>query len=794
MGKIIVVVAQILCLSSLVHAQGNNTLKGTVLDDNRQPLPGCHVHYLDRCVVSDFDGHFILTDIPGEYATIEFSFVGYQPKDTLAALTGHPLIVQLQPAINTIGQVLIKGNRTETEKSLTNELVKAGFLTQNMDGIFIKSLDQISGVNAMDIGANASKPVIRGMSFNRVVVSENGIKQEGQQWGADHGIEMDPFSVESAEIVKGASAIEYGSDAIGGYIHIGNDRVPEAGPIKAEIQTLTKSVNQTLGASVSAEGRDNHFFFKLRGTLLDFGDYHIPTDTIMYLTRKMPVANQQLKNTAGREIDFSAQGGLIYNRFFSAISFSDVDQKSGFFPGSHGIPDLERVKDDGNRRNLEYPYQQADHLKIISNSRYFTNLAILRLDLAFQDNNRREWSQFHTHYPGQSAPAENPDLELDFHLRTHQANLKANFNKWTKHRLSAGIQNQWKDNQIGGYNFLLPEYSQFSTGAFVKDDLQASSKLKIALAIRYDFSRIETTSFFDPILYDYLTETGTSPAEATEYANRSYGVDRTFQDFTWLAGMVFTPSANLVARFNLGKAFRTPTAIELSANGIHHGSFRHEQGTGNLSSEKGYYTDAGLEWKNGTASIGFSPYLYYFSNYIFLNPTGEWSKLPHAGQIYRYTQSKAILSGAELSFQKQFFQQLNVRLNLEYIRNEQITDNRNQRYPLPFTPPPNAFAELEYRTKAVSGRFSDTRLFVNTKAALAQNRVARNEKATPGYQILGAGISTRLKTATSAVEFVLQAHNLFDNKYFNHISFYRNLEIPDPGRNVQLLVKIPISL
>ncbi|WP_339736499.1 TonB-dependent receptor [uncultured Sunxiuqinia sp.] len=781
-------------LPIVLYAQENSVLHGIVLDENSKPLPGCHVHYHDLFTITDFDGGFAVESVGEERLLLQFSFIGYAPKDTLISNTNRDLVIQLQPAVQNIGSVLVKSNRTDAAKSLKNEVITQEFLTRNMGGTFIKSLDQISGVNTMDIGANASKPVIRGLSFNRVVVSENGIKQEGQQWGADHGLEMDPFAVETGEVVKGPSAIEYGSDAIGGYVHIKNDRIPEDEEFNAQIQLLTKSVNHTLAVSTSAEGRKNRFFFKLRGTVLDFGDYHIPTDTIVYLTQKMPVANKYLKNTAGQEFDLSGHAGLVYNRFRTTASLSRVSQKSGFFPGSHGIPSQERVKDDGNRRNIEYPRQQVEHVKLVSNNRYSTRDASIHLDVGFQNNNRSEWSEFHTHYPGQEAPENNPDKELEFRLKTYQVNLKTSYRKWKGHQLTAGAQNQWKNNRVGGYNFLLPRYDNYTVGAFLKDAIQISPNVQINLAIRYDWARIRTTALFDSILFDYLGGTGVPEDEASAYASRSDHVNRSFHDVSWLMGVFFTASDRITGRFNLGKAFRTPTAIELTANGIHHGSFRHEQGNSMLASEKGYYADASLEWKNERIEISFSPYLYFFSNYLYLDPSGEWSKLPHAGQVYKYTQSKAVLSGFEFSVHQLLFQKLELRTNVEYIRNKQFVDTKNSRYPLPFTPPSNAFAEAEYKFRQPGKKISDVRIFINTKVALDQNRVARNEQNTPGYQIVGAGFSAKIETASNPVELILQAHNLFDATYFNHISFYRKLEIPEPGRNIQLLIKIPVSL
>lgn len=779
-----------LSMPILVFSQGKK-LSGQVVDENRQALPGCHIHYENHFSITDTNGHFTLDHIKKEKVQLQFSFVGYNQLDTLVDVSSNNIVIKLEPEHELIQQIKIQGRRETHAGALKYETLNEHFLTRTQSGTFIQSLNQLSGINSMDIGSNSSKPVIRGMSLNRVTVSESGIKQEGQQWGADHGLEIDPFAIETAEVVKGPSAIEYGSDAIGGYINIVNNLVPPPGQTKGNIHLLTKSVNNLMGISANFETHRNLFYFKARGTLLDFSDYHIPTDTIIYLSRKIPVVDQKLKNTAGKEYDFSGQVGLLTNRMKSTLSASRVEQKSGFFPGSHGIPDLSRVQDDHNNRNIEYPFQETVHYKLISNTSYHSVRTLYQADLAFQDNDRSEWSQFHTHYSGQTAPAINPDLELNFHLKTYQANFKINWHDLSNHSLSIGLQNQWKRNTIDGYNFFLPEYTNYTAGLFAKDAYQLSERFTIHVGLRYDLSQTNIDTYYDPILENYLLSSGSSQEEAQDYATRSIATNRRFHDFSWLIGFVFTPPGNLITRFNMGKAFRTPTPIELSANGIHHGSFRHEQGDNQLSAEKGYYADAGLEWKNEGFQLEINPYAYYFSNYLYLNPTGEWSKLPHAGQIYRYSESKAILSGIEVSFLKHFWHNLEVHLNAEYIRNEQISDNSNERYPLPFTPPANFFVEFQYEINSSSQTFQETNFFVHCKSSFDQNRVARNEQNTPGYQVFGMGINSTINWGKNTFELVLQANNIFDSKYFNHLSFYRKLEIPEPGRNIQLLIKIP---
>jgi iron complex outermembrane receptor protein len=211
-------------------------------------------------------------------------------------------------------------------------------------------------------------------------------------------------------------------------------------------------------------------------------------------------------------------------------------------------------------------------------------------------------------------------------------------------------------------------------------------------------------------------------------------------------------------------------------------------GSANLSSEKGYFVDCSVECQKGQFSAAVSQYLYYFTNYIFLAPTGEWSKLPHAGQIYRYMQSAAVMGGLEVSTTQEFGKHLELLINGEWLMNKQVGNDGD--YPLPFSPPANIFAELSYKLKP-EGKLGSTKVSVHCKKAFEQNRIARNEAVTPGYQIIGLGLHTTIKTVGRKLLVDVQAHNIFNTKYYNHISFYRKLEIPEPGRNIQVLLSMP---
>ncbi|HZH70017.1 MAG TPA: TonB-dependent receptor, partial [Flavobacteriaceae bacterium] len=268
---------------------------------------------------------------------------------------------------------------------------------------------------------------------------------------------------------------------------------------------------------------------------------------------------------------------------------------------------------------------------------------------------------------------------------------------------------------------------------------------------------------------------------------------RTFSNFNFLLGVDYEPNRNWDFYATFGTNFRLPTAIELAANGIHHGSFRHELGNPNLNPERGFVIDGKASYQNKDFITAFSPFVYYFTNYIFLQPSGTFSPLPHGGQIYNFTQSEAMLTGFEYSVQNTFFERWNAMFVFEYLHNQQITSQSSRNFPLPFSPPANGFFELGYRLKNQGKTIQNTEISVNTRFALRQNRIAQNEKITDGYTLFGFELKTNVIFSKFRADLQLKATNLLNIKYLNHTNFYRALEIPEMGRNIQLVIKIPFG-
>ena len=667
--------------------------------------------------------------------------------------------------------------------ALTVDVANKDFLRKNFTGNLMQAMANIPGVQAMDIGVGASKPMIRGMGFNRIVVSENGVKQEGQQWGADHGLELDAFNVETVSVLKGPSSLLYGSDAMGGVIDIQQAALPVADQFFAEAALLGKTVNGTVGGSLMLGFKKNVWFAKIRYSEQHFGDYRIPTDTIVYLTQKMPVYGRKLKNTAGieRNIGFFAQ--YQRQRYKANYSVSNVYQKTGFFPGAHGIPDVSRVEDDGDSRNMELPYSKVNHLKVTTLQQYAWEKLVLSGDFGFQNNHREEWSVFHTHYGSQPVPEKDPDKELAFNLNTLSASVKVRFIGSSSWEHALGWDGQHQRNDISGYSFLLPEYYRSTTGLLWLTTYKPNNVISVSGGMRYDYGYIHISSHEDAYLADYLRKQGYDEEQVEHYKWNSHAVKKKFGDYSFSLGLVWTPSERHMVKANVGRSFRLPGANELAANGVHHGTFRHEQGDTNLKSEQGWQMDASYNLRYNGFSISVSPFVSWFSNYIFLRPTGEWSVLPHAGQIYRYTGAEALFAGTEATIDIHFLRSFNYRISGEYV----YTYNCDEHIPLSFSPPFSMRNTLTWQRKQVM-------LYAEWQSIARQNRVDRNEDRTPGVNLFHLGGSLNIPIrGNQAIEITLTARNIFNTRYYNHLSFYRKVEIPEPGRNFQLLIKIPFK-
>ena len=764
--------------SSLATAQ----ISSTVRDAQNQVLPGATVLLLPDSVftATDIDGRFSFKSAkPGQHA-LEVSFVGYKTQKT--ALFSWPdesvPTIVLDVETSLLESLVIREDHDHLEDDLSTSHLGQEWLQQSDRSSFAAALEREPGIAVIRTGVGIAKPVIRGLSSQRVIVQDQGIKQEGQQWGADHGLEIDPFAVERVEIIKGPASLIYGSDGLGGVIRILPPAIPAEGQIKGGFETLYRSVNQHIGGTAFLGMRKNGFVVQGRYSYQNFGDYAVPADSFIFQGFELPITDGLLKNTAGRESSAQLILGKVGLHSTSRLALSRYKLQVGLFSGAVGIPRSYALEPDGNRRDIDFPSQAVEHWKLAWNQMINFGSNLLSFDVGVQRNLRQEFSfpEFH------SLPNADPNntLALQFELWTYSIN--AHYDQqlgkgWTG-TYGADLQSQM--NRVAGFETLLPDFELVRGGVYALAfrNLKRNNRLSFGGRLDAGSNQSDAQKRYVYAFSGEISDSLSTDALKASFGNYSFGIGYNRE---WIPlGMLF--------RIHGGKSFRVPHPSEMVSNGVHHGTFRHEMGNPDLKSEHGYQLDAGLEWEREHVFASLSGYFNFFKNYIYLTPSGQLSPLPEAGQIFEYRQNDAIYTGFELQTYWQPNEVVLGELSAEYLYNY----NLQTTLPLPFTPPASIRQSWRF-SKAGRGKWGTSYVSIGGRYRFAQNRTDRNELKTPDNFVLEASVGTRFTVGKQALELQLQGYNLLNSAYLDHLSRYRLIGIPEPGRNIVVSLRVPLE-
>ncbi len=783
-------------LCRLSFGQSNCSLSGTVVDENNNALIGAvvQVQSYNKGVITNDKGQYTITGLNKGVYVVNYSFIGFSSISDTIGVNGETVYdVQLQSSTQNLQEVVVQDNYAEDlkkEETLNIEVVDDKYLKQNLGGSLMQSLGRLPGVSTIEIGSGQSKPVIRGLSFNRVVVVENGIKHEAQQWGTDHGLEIDQYAVDDVEIIKGPASLMYGSDAIGGVVKLNDRKVPIKNTFGGTVDLTGKTNNDLLGTSINLYGRKNAFFAEFRATILDYGDYKVPTDSIDIYSYRAGLYKHHLRNTAGKEQDLHFSFGIIQPKYQSRFYISNVHSKSGFFANAHGLEprSVDTVLHDKSSRDINDPYQTVNHLKITNSTRIACGDGELELKLGYQHNYRQEYNEYvggHGHMP-----AIYPDsidipsnLERQFDKQIYSGNLKYSHQFNSRTKLFGGINSEYQENEIYGYDFIFPAFKQLHTGAFAIGKYRISEKQNLQLGIRYDIGFVRTYEYYD--WFPSLVANGNDTTYV--YEQRAENLNRHFSNVSWSIGYNYNGDMWL-CKINIGKSFRMPTAKELGSNGINYHYYRVEIGDKNLSPEESYQVDAGIEYKTENLALGTSPFINYFTNYIFLNPT---SRHADASQKCYYTESEVFRFGGEIHAHYQLLRSLRLGILGEYVYSEQKSGEKKG-YTLPFSPPASIILNATYR-KQQFGIMQNAYCSIDYRLTAKQNKIVPTEVKTDGYQVVNMNMGGDVRVNKQKINISFQINNLLNTKYYNHTSFYRLINVPEAGRNFILNVTIPFE-
>ena len=625
----------------------------------------------------------------------------------------------------------------------------------------VDAVAKLPGVAQVSTGSGISKPVIRGLGYNRVVVVADGVRQEGQQWGDEHGVEIDGNAVSSVEVLKGPASLLYGSDALAGVLKLNTDPVVPLGKMRLNVNTEYHSNSGLVNYSFNYGGNKQGWAWNIR-----YGDkfahaYKTPGDGYV-------------PNTQFRERALSGMLGVnktwghtrligSYFHVTPSIAEGERDPQTG---------ELEQPYADAKTYHHGLPYQQVYHYKAVLDNAVYLGEGRFNAVLAYQQNRRQEF--------------EEPD-EYGLYIKLHTVNYNIHYvtrrlgEDW---RITSGVSGMWQRSLNEGDEFLIPDYSLFDFGAFVTTTANVG-RWALNGGLRFDNRHLDSRELMD------------------DGDLRFQAFKRNFNGFTASVGAVWHATDHLDLRANAARGFRAPNISELASNGVHEGSLRYEVGNRDLKPEFSLQFDLGAELTTSWLDAQLSLFSNRIDNYIFIHRSGE--VIDDEFMTYRYDSGDAQLLGGELALDIHPWHFLHLGTSFSLVDAVQLHQPEESKY-LPFTPAPRWQSDIKWEI------LHDGRVLNNAFVSLGVDynfkqdhyyRADDTETATPAYCLLNAAIGTDIMCKGRRVACLsLMGTNLTNKAYQNHLSRLKYTDVNpvtgrqgvlNMGRNIIVKLAIPLE-
>lgn len=605
---------------------------GVITDNGHHPIPGVIVRMVGDSTgtATDTTGSFSFSNICGGTHVLSFDAIGYkQLTQTVNISTDKYFTITLSSSDNELGDVVISGEKLHELRTVLTDELKGRALLQTRGATLGESLKELPGLNSVQTGPGLSKPVIHGLHSNRVLIINNGIRQEGQQWGSDHTPEIDPFTASKITVVKGAASVRYGADAVGGVILLDPDPMPTDKGIHGTVYAIGATngrMGTTSGMLQGAFGKKlEGLSWRIQGTYKQAGNFKTP--------------DYYLLNTGLKENDFSGTVAYHKQRLTFSLFYSHYNTQTGIFAGAQSsspanlavkiasaTPDVPSYFSYAINRS----YQQVSHGLLKANANYtFRNNAKVDLTFGRQDDLREE-------YDAGLPYTTNADLltkpQLSFKLVTHTLDLIYTSVVRNGFSGSAGITGNTSGNVFSGLRYLIPNYRDYNAGAFAIERY-TKGKFNFEAGLRYDYrwmrvyQRNATTLALYNSTYNYNNITGT-------------------------AGASYHYNAHLSFTGNVGTAWRAPSINEMYINGEHFSNASYEVGDSALKSERSVNTSLSVNYTNDKLRIVADMYYNKIGNYIYAMPMLQSVTLISGTYpLFQYTQTNANIKGLDASLQ-----------------------------------------------------------------------------------------------------------------------------------------------
>jgi iron complex outermembrane receptor protein len=809
MKKITLVAA---CAVITIVSYSQNKISGEIKEANTGlPIVGGSVYIPDLKIgaVTNKDGAYIIKDIPNGVFLVEVSYVGYASQSREINIKESSVAdFTLIPSSKEIQEVVVTGVASATERQsnpIPVSIVSQRNILQNSSTNIIDAISIAPGVSQMTSGPSISKPFIRGLGYNRVVTVNDGVRQEDQQWFDEFGIEVDEFSVNKVEILKGPASLSYGSDAMAGVINmLAAPPLPE-GQIKGNILANYQSNNGLFAESVNLAGNNKGFIWDLRYSNKMAHDYKNKYDGYV-------------QNSAYSESNFKALLGINRNWGYSHLTLSSYSLRTGIiegardsatgkftqhFQGAGQTDSIDIAPESSFKKYNNFPviHQHNSYYKAVLENSFALNGGRLNVLFGFQQNLHKEANDL----------TQGDVYNNYFHLNTFSYDTRYIFPEKKQFELSVGINGMQQNSLNLGTAFVIPEYSIFDIGGFAIAK-KTYNKFSISGGLRYDVRMLKGKDLWVDSTGKRLSGPGPGAiADFTAYTSNFSGLSGSI-------GATYNFTDNFYAKLNFGRGYRAPTAAESGANGIHDGTPFYEIGDHSLKAESSLQVDATLGINSEDVTTELTAFVNNINNYIFTSKLGsvfggdsiryDPALALAPGPAFKYVQGDAVLSGGELVFDihPHHLKWFHFNNSFSFVNAIQKNQGDSTKH-LPFTPPAKYRSELKFVFDKAGNTFRNTYFKIGVDCYFKQDKFYYkfgDETATPGYTLLNAGMGSDINSKGHTVcSLYFYCGNLTNLAYQSNMSRLKygdinnvtgRVGVYNMGRNFSVKLLIPIGI
>ncbi len=808
--KHIFILVFVLLTGSQLSAQ--RTLSGKVVSAKTGvPLDAASVYINDLRlgVITDSLGNYSFKNLPTGNFVVEARSIGYKSvTHNISFSTTSTQNFQLPENVVEESEVVVTGLSKAAQikrSAIPIVSISHAYLASNLNNNIIDAITKIPGITAVTTGPNISKPYIRGLGFNRILTLYDGVRQEGQQWGDEHGIEVDQYSIDRVEVVKGPASLSYGSDALAGVVNLIPTQPAPEGKIQGDVIGEYHTNNGQYGGTAMLSGTKHGWEWLGRVSDKEATNYQNKADGRVY-------------GTAFKERDATAYLGKHGSWGYSHLSFSLFDDRQKIPDGSRDsitgqftkqITEADTIRpivspEELKSYDITGTYQRVRNYRLYSNNSFTLGTSRLAINLAFQNNHRQEFAH----------PQQLNIAGLDLRLNTYNYDIKYYFPESNGWNVSAGINGMYQTNDVTkGTDFIIPSYHQFDIGPFVYAK-KTIDKWDFAGGVRYDTRSFKNFALYtttDPVTgFPKALPSPVLPGDTAVFNNYKH----VFSGASGSLGFTYNANDKISFKANIARGFRAPNISEISANGVHPGTNLYQIGSDKFKPEFSLQEDIGFTYSSQYVVINVSLFNNNISNYIFnqrlLTASGADSVIVAGNQTYKFQQGKAQLYGGEMNIDFHIIKPLHFENSLSTVYGENkatgnIKINDSSRY-LPLIPPFHGVSELRYDFASKQNHIVNGFIKAQVVYYARQNRVYltdNTETPTAGYTLFNAGLGCGFTNKQGKVLFNLyvMGDNLFDVAYYDHLSrlkyftspYNPTLGIHNMGRNISFKIDVPLA-